>query len=79
MVGRKRSPLQKEVGIYQLLEGQQGFPALYWAGTEGGYHIMVLELLGESLQDLFQICSTNISIPTVLTIGCQMVNYYNKM
>ena len=31
-----------------------GFPKLYWYGREGDFNLMVIELLGENLEDLMK-------------------------
>lgn len=50
-----------------------GISKLYWAGTEGEYNIMVMELLGPSLEDLFVSYHQKFSLKTVLMLADQMV------
>jgi hypothetical protein len=45
---------------------------LYY-GTEGDYTVMAMELLGPSLEDLFNFCHRKFSLKTVLLLADQMV------
>ena len=53
-------------------------PNLHFVGDEKQdetrtYHVMVMDLLGKSLEDLFQECRRNFDLKTVLQIAIQMV------
>lgn len=54
-----------------------GLPQLHWSGTEAGCNIMVLDLLGPSIEDLFNLCSRKFSLKTVLMLVDQMVSLNN--
>ena len=56
----------------QLTTDKVGFPKLHWYGREGDYNLMVLELLGDNLEDLMKSMSHNsrrFSLLTVLNVA----------
>ena len=50
-----------------------GVPNIKWYGVEGEYNVLVIDLLGPSLEDLFNFCSRKLSLKTVLMLADQMV------
>jgi len=70
----KHAQLLHESRIYQILQNGPGIPEFCWFGSEGNYNILVTELLGPSLEDLFNFCSRKFSIKTILMIAEQMLN-----
>jgi casein kinase I homolog HRR25 len=65
--------LSDEYDIYQSLVGGKGIPRVEWFGTECDYRAMVLEILGPSLEDLFNFCGRCFSLKTVLMLADQIV------
>ena len=71
---RCRHPqLLYESKLYKILTGGIGIPNIYWYGIEGEFNVMVMELLGPSLEDLFLIMGRSFTLKTVLLIADQMV------
>jgi len=73
-VRAKHPQLLYESKIYRILQGGVGIPNLHWFGVEGDFNIMVVDLLGPSLEDLFNYCGRKFSLKTVLMVADQMIS-----
>ena len=72
----KNSLLKQESKIYKTLMGGTGVPWIMWSGKKGDYNVLVIDLLGPSLEDLFKMCNRRFSLKTVLLIADQLVRRY---
>lgn len=64
------------LGIYYIFLNFKNY--LYfvfrWFGLERNYNILVMDLLGPSLEDLFNFCSRRFTLKTVLMLADQMIS-----
>ena len=72
-VNTRHPQLIYESKLIKLLQGSPGIPGILWFGTEGSFNVMVMDLLGPSLEDLFNICNRKLSIKSVLLLADQML------
>ena len=49
-------------------------PQVYYFGQEGLHNILVIDLLGPNLEDLFDMCGRKFTIKTVCMAAKQMVS-----
>ncbi|ULT84490.1 hypothetical protein L5515_019119 [Caenorhabditis briggsae] len=73
-VKSKHPQLHIESRLYRIMLGGIGIPEIRWCGLEGDYNVMVMELLGPSLEDLFNFCQRKFSLKTVLLLADQMLS-----
>ncbi|KAJ5904870.1 uncharacterized protein N7473_001786 [Penicillium subrubescens] len=73
-VKAKYPQLAYEARIYKSLAGGIGIPLVRWFGTECDYNAMVIDLLGPSLEDLFNFCNRRFSLQTVLLLADQLIS-----
>ncbi|EGR27420.1 hypothetical protein IMG5_196020 [Ichthyophthirius multifiliis] len=60
--------------IMQNLQGGIGISTMYWCGQEGDYNFLVMELLGENLEELFELCDRKFSLKSVLMLAEQLIS-----
>jgi len=65
--------LRDEYRAYKILSGTPGIPTAYYFGQEGLHNILVIDLLGPSLEDMFDMCGRKFSIKTVAMLAKHML------
>ncbi|PWZ54946.1 Casein kinase 1 [Zea mays] len=78
-VTSRHPQLHYESKLYMLLQGGTRIPHLKWFEVEGQYNVMVIDLLGPSLEDLFNYCSRKFSLKTVLMLADLMISRVEYM
>ncbi|KAG2713084.1 hypothetical protein I3760_04G158500 [Carya illinoinensis] len=72
--GKTKHPqLLYEAKLYNILQGGSGIPSIRWSGVDGEDNVLVLDLLGPSLEDLLVYCGRKFSLKTVLMLADQMI------
>merc|ERR1711988_653441 len=69
----KHPQLLYESKLYKILGGGVGIPTVQSFTVEGDYNVMVMDLLGPSLEDLFNFCDWKFNLKTILMIADQLL------
>jgi len=72
-VKTRHPQLPHEMKIAKALQGGLGIPNLQWCGMEGEYYVMIIDLLGPSLEDLFNCSGRKFHLKTVLMLADQLL------
>lgn len=65
--------LLKLLNLSKKDEEAVGIPKVKWYGIEGDFNVMVMDLLGSSLEEQFNRCGRKFSLKTVLMLADQML------
>lgn len=65
--------LRDEFRAYRILNGVIGIPHAYYFGQEGIHNVLIIDLLGPSLEDLFEWCGRRFSVKTTCLLAKQMI------
>lgn len=69
-----RRQLYNEYKIYKELCKSKLFPNIYWYGKHKNKNVLIMDLLGNNLEELFEMCDRYFSMYTILYIAVQSVN-----
>ncbi|RYC80985.1 hypothetical protein BFJ63_vAg16122 [Fusarium oxysporum f. sp. narcissi] len=67
----KKPSSQRKNRITNIIDG---FPNIYYYGQYRLHNILIMDLLGPSLQDLFDICGQRFTLKTVVMVAKQLLN-----
>jgi len=71
---QSRTPqLFYENRLYKILQDGPGIPSSRWYGVDGPWNVLVMDLLGPSLEALFTQCRRIFSLKTVLLLADQLI------
>ncbi len=65
--------LKHEADVFKELFGGIGIPRVHWYGMECDFYVMIYDILGPSLEDLFNFCDRKFSLKTVLLLTDQLI------
>jgi len=73
----RKNPLQllkSEANIYRFLyQPNKGIPRLLWDGVQDDYNVLVMEILGPNLENLFALCNRKFSLKTTLMLAQELI------
>ena len=69
----KHPQLLYEAKLIKHLQGGQGIANIYYCDTEAEYNVVVMERLGPSLEDLFNLCDRKLGLRSALLLVEQML------
>ena len=73
MVNCKNPQLVYEAKVYKYLEGGMGIPKVHLQKDVMNMNVMVMDLLGPSLEDMFNYCYRRFTVKTVLMLGIELL------
>lgn len=73
-VKTRHPQLHYESKLYYVMRGGIGIPNIRWFGVEGNYNVLIMDLLGPSLEDLFNYCGRQFGLKTVCMLAESLIS-----
>lgn len=80
--GRRRrgpSQLEYEFRVYSVLKGGDGIPNVLEFFVQDDYNVMIMRILGRSIQSVFERSRRNLSMDSVIAIGLRILSHLEFM
>ena len=71
--------LKIEHAIYSKLKSENGFPVIYYFGQCEKYNVLVMQLLGQNLEQVFDLCKRQFSLKTILYVAIQLITRFEAI
>lgn len=71
--------LQYEATLCKRMQGYPGFSNIHWMGVDGEFYALVMDLLGPSLQNLYDFCGRHFGMKTLLWVASEMIQRVETM
>lgn len=72
-IHHQANSLHIENRIYGRLGNGEGIPRMFYYGQYAAHNVLVMELLGANLEDLFNLCNRMFSLKTICMIAIQLI------
>lgn len=69
----RQPTLMREAAVLRSLQSVEGIPRIHYSAVEGDFSVMVMDLLGPSLEHIFALCGRKFCLKSVLMIANQML------
>lgn len=74
MMNHSAPQLMIEYNVYKTLGNVEGIPRVYYFGPCSKWNALIMEMMGKSLEDLFDICDRKFTLKTAIQILLQVLN-----
>lgn len=70
----KAQLLEFEANVYRYLyQENKGIPQIYWNGAQDDFNVLVVDMLGPNLENLFSLCNRQFSLKTTIGLALGMI------